>query len=633
MTATPDVVNQVLVLANDVHGAARDAGREDVRAPLAEQAGRWHDATSTIVVAGAQKRGKSRLLNTLVGRPDLLPVDADIATGTQIVLRHGEKLRVTVHRGVAGSDPTEIDPADLADHASALGDPAKRRGVTLVDVTLDDPLLDGVTLVDTPGVDSLTLGHRHATMAALARADALLFAVSAQDQPILRHELEFLVEAADRIHAVAFVLTKVEDSSSWRELLGENRDRLARFVERLDEPVARRLLEAPWFPVSAKLGEAAARQTAAGRAERAETLLARSGMPALRGYVRRSADRRELVRAGGVLALTASALRALDTVEQDRVIGGGTDLAAVEQRLAGVDAALVALADAKRDRRRRSIDHHLLGRRVTNRARARLESYRRTYEREIAELATPAAVEAYARGLSDSVDRTLTAAWTEISADTEQAAGEAILAYLAEMGVESAELDRAVLDPPTRIVSRIVADAPPGKFDLIGEGVPAAMMVGGVGFMSHNALVGAGLAFGFGAVAVPIVLGGLLATTLLAHRRKVAEAARNRAALTKALGDGFTVAANEMCLAAEQAVAVWRGTAEQAVDTAFAARHEELTGRRRELGALAAKGAAEKQREAAEATERLATLHSYGERATKLAAELTGALADAARSS
>src|SRR5690606_34071823 len=125
------------------------------------------------------KRGKSRLINALVGQADLLPVDADVATGCHLRVRRGETLTAVVNDQVAGAVP--IDPERLADHASMAGDPAKRRTVLGVDVTVPSPLLDGVCLVDTPGVDSLTVGHRQVTEAMLRRADVLLFVLSAQD--------------------------------------------------------------------------------------------------------------------------------------------------------------------------------------------------------------------------------------------------------------------------------------------------------------------------------------------------------------------------------------------------------------------------------------------------------------------
>ncbi len=621
----PEVVGGVLRLANEVHGLARGAGRADLSGPLAEQAGRWKDGTTTVVLAGAQKRGKSRLLNCLVGHPDLLPVDADIATHTQVAVLHGPALRVTVQR--TDGSATAVDPAELPSYASVLGDPAVLREVTGLEVTLDEPLLDGLRLVDTPGVDSLTLGHRHATMGALARADALLFAVSAQDQPILRHELEFLAEAADRIHAVAFVLTKVEDSTSWRELLRENRERLHRFCgpdgPGLDPAVAARLVEAPWLPVSAKLGEAALALEAAGHAERAAARLERSGLPALRRHVRRYVERRELVRAGGVLALALAGLRALAEPEEDRAAGGEID--EVEARRAAVDADLAALAALRRERRRRAIDHALLGRQIGNRARARLDGYRRTYEREIGELTTPKAVAGYAETLPGSIERTFRAAWQEIAADTERTVTAALPAYLQEMGVDPAELDAVQLTAPVSGPGTLHADGPGGRFDLVGEGMPAMMMAGSMGLLSSH-LFGLLAIGGAAAVLGPLAIGGALAGTLLAHRRRVAEAARNRAALTKALGDAFAVASGEMVLAVEQATAAWRASAEQAVDTAFAARQQELDARRRELAATAAQDAAERRRAATAAEERLTALRAAQEKATALRADLAKAL-------
>ena len=628
MSAGSAVVGQVLRLANDVHGLARSANREDVSGPLAEQAERWSDTVATVVLAGAQKRGKSRLLNALVGWPDLLPVDADISTNCQVSLRYGSPVRALVRRsGGPGADDTEteIDPAELAGYASVLGDPAVLRTVSGVDVTIDDPFLDGLRLVDTPGVDSLTLGHRHATMAALARADALLFAVSAQDQPILRHELEFLGEAAGRIHAIAFVLTKVEDSTIWRELLAENRQRVDRFVgpdgPGLDPAVAKRLLDAPWLPVSAKLGEAALTLAAAGHPERAQARLDRSGLPALRRYVRRCADRRELVRAGGVLALTVAGIRALAATEQDRVVGGTSSVDEVELRRAGIDSAIDELAALKRERRRHSIDHQLLGRRLSSRARARLEVYRRTYEREIAVLTTPAAINRFAETLPESLDRSFAAAWEEIAADVEQTLRDALPRYLAGMGVNPAELEPVALEAPQLRPVELNRDGPGARFDVIGEGLPALMMGSGAGFMAAQGLIALGVP-----VLLPITLGALLAGTIMTHRRRLAAASRDRAALTKALADVFAVAANEMGLAAEQAVALWRASAEEAVDAALGSRQRELDARRKELAKLASLDAERRKRAAAAAEQQLRTLGDCTERATELAREVAAAL-------
>src|SRR5262245_61833732 len=177
-----ELVLRVLRLANEVNTLAKQAGRADLAEVLVQVAARWKETETTVVLAGAQKRGKSRLLNALIGQPGLLPVDADVATNCYLGLRRGPSITARVHKADADFP---IDPAQITDYAAMTGYPAKRREVINVELTVDHPLLEGVRLLDTPGVDSLTVGHRQATVAILQRADALLFALSAQDQPVL----------------------------------------------------------------------------------------------------------------------------------------------------------------------------------------------------------------------------------------------------------------------------------------------------------------------------------------------------------------------------------------------------------------------------------------------------------------
>ncbi|WP_169514507.1 dynamin family protein [Actinokineospora enzanensis] len=566
-----ELIRRVLRLANDAHGLARGHDRDDLAGLLAGQAARWSEQSATVVVAGAQKRGKSRLVNALIGMPGLLPVDADIASETQVSIRRGPALEVTIRRG---ESVFVIQPGELADYASVLGEPAKRRDVTGVEITVDAPLLDGVRLVDTPGVDSLTLGHRHATVAALGGADALLFAVSAQDQPILRHELDFLAEAATRIHTVAFVLTKVEDSTGWRELLTENRERLARSVVDLDPRVARRLLAAPWLPVSSKLAEAA---LSSPNPERAAARRERSGFPLLERHLRRWADRRELVRAGGVLALATSALRELETSLRDAAAVQNADEAGLTARKSEVDCEITDLAARRRDRRRLGIDQQLLAREATRRAKALLDGYRRTYEAEIADLSGPRDTNAYAAALPDSLDRSLTAAWTEITAETADVAAAVINEFLRAMDVRAAAVDAELLVRPDTVAD-IRTTPGRARFDPLVEGLPTVMMAGSTSY----------LAMTLGATALsplaPVAIGSVLAIGFLAHKRKLAASARTRTALTATVRETFAAVTADIMLAVEKAVLAWRAAAEQAVDDALTARHHDLERRRQSLG-------------------------------------------------
>jgi len=65
--------------------AATDADQAS-RLTLTQRAG---GSVPTVVVIGETNRGKSCLVNALLGTPDLSPVDAGTATATYLVLEYG----------------------------------------------------------------------------------------------------------------------------------------------------------------------------------------------------------------------------------------------------------------------------------------------------------------------------------------------------------------------------------------------------------------------------------------------------------------------------------------------------------------------------------------------------------------
>ncbi|GAA4583354.1 dynamin family protein [Planotetraspora phitsanulokensis] len=618
MPTAAETVTQVLRLANEVNTLARQHGREDLSEILSRVAARWKEDETTIVVAGAQKRGKSRLINSMLGRPGLLPVDADVATNCCLALRHGPALTAVVTDQVDGSFP--IDPGRLSDYASMAGDPARRRDVVSVDVTMDHPLLQGVRLLDTPGVDSLTVGHRQVTVATLQRADALLFTLSAQDQPVLRHELEFLAEAATRVQAVAFVLTKVEDSANWQSLLAENRARLAAFAAERDtrgEPgdQVRHLLGAPWLPVSAKLYEASAALRSIGDAERAEELRLRSGMAALEDYIRGCAGARELARSATVLSAATSVLTALAAVAQDRVAAGSGDGAEPANRLADVEKALAELATTARERRRLGAGNQFLGQEVAGLVRARLAEIRRPYEEAIGELDSRAKIDRYLEQLPDSVERSLQAAWDEILDEAHTMTTQALNEFLASLGLAPAEMDLArVAMPAVRSRDLRIEPSAPARFDFLREGVPAASMAASIGLMlAHLTPVG-------------FVVGPVLAAAVIARRRGWDDVQRNQASLRRLLAEQFAQASGDLALALQREVAGWRTAVEQTADEALAKQRRELETRRAELRSMVGEDPAGRDRARASGSTRLETITALSGRAVTLRAEIAAAV-------
>ncbi|MEU0482696.1 MULTISPECIES: dynamin family protein [unclassified Streptosporangium] len=627
---TPDPtgpVARLLRYANEVHALAGQCGRQDLAEVLAACAGRWKDECTDIVVAGAQKRGKSRLLNTLVGHPDLLPVDADVATNCFLSLRRGPRLAAVVHRSTdSGPLQTPITIESIPDYASMRGDAGKRRDVVSVDITLDNPLLDGLRLLDTPGVDSLTVGHRQVTVAMLQRADALLFALSAQDQPVLRHELEFLAEAAERVQAIVFVLTKVEDSTNWRNLQEENRTRLRTFVtEAIAADPARAatlapLLEAPWIPVSAKLAEAAEAKRREGREERANTLRARSGMDALERHLRAFAEGRESARGATVVAAALSVLGSLATSAKDDVAAGSDDDGDVTARLAEVDADLAGLAELSARRRAGMVANTFIGREVGGIVGARVAEIRQPYENTIATLKKQAQIDQYMAELPVSVQRSLEAAWSQIVYDVEKLARTTLDAFARDLGLDPIELtaDRQAMPNLSQVQVRgdMAAEAPE-SVDLIRDVLPSASIGLSLGGFA-TALLGP---VGF------ILVAPAIGAAIFMGRRSMEKVQRSQAAIRGALRDQFAVVTREMTLDLERMVATWRVSVEQAADDTLARRRRELETRRAELKSASARSAADRLKARKSGQDRIAAIGTLTTRGHELRKELAGAVA------
>jgi ribosome biogenesis GTPase A len=126
-----------------------------------------------VLVTGEAKRGKSTLVNALLGRP-LLPTGVLPLTASATTVRHGRD--DTVMATFADGRAEEYPVSALDDLVTEHGNPGNRLRLQTVTVAADAPLLTrGVELVDTPGTGSV---HGHNTIeaeAALASTDAAVF--------------------------------------------------------------------------------------------------------------------------------------------------------------------------------------------------------------------------------------------------------------------------------------------------------------------------------------------------------------------------------------------------------------------------------------------------------------------------
>jgi hypothetical protein len=269
-----EIAGRAVRLLGQVAAIARNLG-DDAAAALAEAQAREDAAhAARVAVVGEKKRGKSSLINALLRRPGLLPVDVDIATSVHISVYAADRDQAWVidEDGPAGR---EIELARIGEYAALDPDNLEMRhpGVREVAVGLPDPLLRaGLALVDTPGVGGLASGHAALTLAALAQADALLFVVNGGSE-LTASECAFLAQATERVATVVFVLTQTDKYPRWRDVLARNQTLI---VEH-----ARQFADAPWLAVSSRMRLDAVRADEAGDAARARELDQRSGFPAL----------------------------------------------------------------------------------------------------------------------------------------------------------------------------------------------------------------------------------------------------------------------------------------------------------------------------------------------------------------
>src|SRR6266540_4307850 len=145
--------------------AAELLGLADVAGQVGEAARRLAGLELEVAVVGEFKRGKSTLLNALIG-VEVLPAGVLPLTAVPTVLERGEPVcRVTFTDG----HTEEHDLGAVAEFVTEEHNPGNRLGVQRVVVRLHAPLLDeGVRLVDTPGVGSVLEHNTRATDAYLS---------------------------------------------------------------------------------------------------------------------------------------------------------------------------------------------------------------------------------------------------------------------------------------------------------------------------------------------------------------------------------------------------------------------------------------------------------------------------------
>lgn len=179
---------------------------ESLQLELAELQKKLHEEKLYVVVVGLFKRGKSTLINALLGK-NILPVGVTPVTALITLIEHAKEPGAEI---VFKNRQTElIGIQQVAAYVTEEENPNNIKGVEYVKLFDDAPLLQYAFLIDTPGLGSAYEHNTETTLSFIHKIDAALFLLSA-DYPISKIDLELLAELQKTAPEIWYILTKAD---------------------------------------------------------------------------------------------------------------------------------------------------------------------------------------------------------------------------------------------------------------------------------------------------------------------------------------------------------------------------------------------------------------------------------------
>jgi hypothetical protein len=189
---------------------AGELGSERVREEATALAQRTSEGRFYIACLGQFKRGKSTLLDALLG-DRVLPTGVLPITAVPTVVRYGTSRSARVR--FQGGEWMGVPLEDLTQYVSEDLNPENKKGVVSVEVFSPSRLLaEGMCFVDTPGLGSVFAGNTAATQAFVPHIDAAIVVVGA-DPPISGEELALVEEVGKQVHDLIIVMNKADRTS------------------------------------------------------------------------------------------------------------------------------------------------------------------------------------------------------------------------------------------------------------------------------------------------------------------------------------------------------------------------------------------------------------------------------------
>jgi len=186
---------------------AEEFDAEQVAADARSVAERVSEGRFYVACIGQFKRGKSTVLNALVGQ-NVLPTGVVPVTTIPTIIRHGTQLVARVRFETSGW--TDIPVETVVEYVSEEKNPENEKRVAALEIFVPSPLLaTGMCFVDTPGLGSVFTGNTAATQAFIPHIDAALVVIGA-DPPLAGEELALVEAVAKNVQDFIIVLNKAD---------------------------------------------------------------------------------------------------------------------------------------------------------------------------------------------------------------------------------------------------------------------------------------------------------------------------------------------------------------------------------------------------------------------------------------
>ncbi len=169
------------------------------------------DNSTSILFCGEFKRGKSSLINAIIG-DEICPTDIGIATAVVTRIMYGQTKKVVRYYGNLLEGENALKKEEIAwddIQKYTVGDVIEIGSTVQMDLYYPSEFLkEGLVVIDTPGIGGLDPRHANLTAMALPYADIAVFITDASE-PVTESELKFYEKkVASRVKSTIVLINK-----------------------------------------------------------------------------------------------------------------------------------------------------------------------------------------------------------------------------------------------------------------------------------------------------------------------------------------------------------------------------------------------------------------------------------------